>query len=612
MCGIVGYIGSAGATGLILDGLKRLEYRGYDSAGVAVVADGVLQVRRSAGRLRNLEAALRERPLDGPLGIGHTRWATHGRPSEENAHPHSDCTGSIVVVHNGILENYLPIKAALQAAGHTFKSETDTEVLAHLVEQEWAAAGSLAEAVRRALQQVRGAYAVGVVSDREPDALVAAKTGAGGVVVGLGEGEYFVASDVPAILAHTRDVLVLEDGEMAVVTRQGVRLLTLAGRPVERAVTHITWDPIMAEKGGYRHFMLKEIYEQPRAITDTFRGRISPETGDCFLPDLNLTAEDLRGFARLVLVACGTSYHAALVGRHYLERLAGIPVETDIASEFRYRDPRVGPDTLVVALSQSGETADTLGAVQVAKAKGAAVVAICNVVGSALAREAHGVLYVHAGPEISVASTKTFTATVTALYLLALHLGRVRGAIAPETGRRHLADLLELPRVVEAALGMEEAVADLARCLDHFRDFLYLGRGLHYPLALEGALKLKELSYIHAEGYAGGEMKHGPIALIDADMPVVALMPRDASYDRMLANIEEVRARDGILVALAHPDDPTIGDKARHVLRVPATVEFLNPIVMAVPLQLLAYHVAVRRGCDVDQPRNLAKSVTVE
>jgi glucosamine--fructose-6-phosphate aminotransferase (isomerizing) len=612
MCGIVGYIGSAGATGLILDGLKRLEYRGYDSAGVAVVADGVLQVRRSAGRLRNLEAALRERPLDGPLGIGHTRWATHGRPSEENAHPHSDCTGSIVVVHNGILENYLPIKAALQAAGHTFKSETDTEVLAHLVEQEWAAAGSLAEAVRRALQQVRGAYAVGVVSDREPDALVAAKTGAGGVVVGLGEGEYFVASDVPAILAHTRDVLVLEDGEMAVVTRQGVRLLTLAGRPVERAVTHITWDPIMAEKGGYRHFMLKEIYEQPRAITDTFRGRISPETGDCFLPDLNLTAEDLRGFARLVLVACGTSYHAALVGRHYLERLAGIPVETDIASEFRYRDPRVGPDTLVVALSQSGETADTLGAVQVAKAKGAAVVAICNVVGSALAREAHGVLYVHAGPEISVASTKTFTATVTALYLLALHLGRVRGAIAPETGRRHLADLLELPRVVEAALGMEEAVADLARSLDHFRDFLYLGRGLHYPLALEGALKLKELSYIHAEGYAGGEMKHGPIALIDADMPVVALMPRDASYDRMLANIEEVRARDGILVALAHPDDPTIGDKARHVLRVPATVEFLNPIVMAVPLQLLAYHVAVRRGCDVDQPRNLAKSVTVE
>jgi glucosamine--fructose-6-phosphate aminotransferase (isomerizing) len=612
MCGIVGYIGSAGATGLILDGLKRLEYRGYDSAGVAVVADGVLQVRRSAGRLRNLEAVLRERPLDGPLGIGHTRWATHGRPSEENAHPHTDCTGSIVVVHNGILENYMPIKTALQAAGHTFKSETDTEVLAHLVEQHWAEAGGLAEAVRRALQEVRGAYAVGVVSDREPDALVAAKTGAGGVVVGLGEGEYFVASDVPAILAHTRDVLVLEDGEMAVVTRQGVRLMTLAGRPVERSVTHITWDPIMAEKGGYRHFMLKEIYEQPRAITDTFRGRISPETGDCFLPDLNLTTEELRGFARVVLVACGTSYHAALVGRQYLERLAGVPVEADIASEFRYRDPRVGPDTLVVALSQSGETADTLGAVQVAKAKGAAVVAVCNVVGSALAREAHGILYVHAGPEISVASTKTFTATVTALYLLALHLGRIRGVVPPETGRRLLAELLELPRVVEAALGTEEAVADLARTLAHFRDFLYLGRGLHYPLALEGALKMKELSYVHAEGYPGGEMKHGPIALIDADMPVVALMPQDTTYDRMLANIEEVRARDGLLIALAHPGDRTIRDKAPHVLEVPASSDLLNPIVMSVPLQLLAYHVAVRRGCDVDQPRNLAKSVTVE
>jgi glucosamine--fructose-6-phosphate aminotransferase (isomerizing) len=612
MCGIVGYIGEHGATGLILEGLKRLEYRGYDSAGIAVLADGVLHVRRSAGRIKNLEAILRERPLDGPLGIGHTRWATHGRPSEENAHPHTDCTGSIVVVHNGILENYLPIKTRLLAEGHLFKSETDTEVLAHLVEHHWAAAGGLAAAVRRALAEVRGAYAVAVISDREPETLVAAKAGAGGVVVGLGEGEYFVASDVPAILSRTRDVLVLEDEEMAVVSRRGVQLFTLAGRPVERAVTHVTWDPILAEKGGYRHFMLKEIYEQPRAITDTFRGRISPESGACYLPDLNLTTEELRGIRRIVLVACGTSHHAALVGRQWLEHLAGLPAEADIASEFRYRDPRVGPDTLVVALSQSGETADTLGAAKTARARGAPVIAISNVVGSALAREAHGVVHTHAGPEIGVASTKTFTATLTALYLLALHVGRVRDVVTPAAARELLQELLEVPRLVEAALAGEEAVGAVARQLAHHRDFLYLGRGLHYPIALEGALKLKEISYIHAEGYPGGEMKHGPIALIDADMPVVALVPRDATYDRMLANIEEVRARDGLLVAIAQEGDETIAAKADHVLRVPAAPALLSPIVTAVPLQLFAYHVAVRRGCDVDQPRNLAKSVTVE
>jgi glucosamine--fructose-6-phosphate aminotransferase (isomerizing) len=612
MCGIVGYIGTHGATGIILEGLKRLEYRGYDSAGVAVLADGVLQVRRSAGRIRHLEALLRDRPLDGPLGIGHTRWATHGRPSEENAHPHTDCTGSIVVVHNGILENYLPIKARLVAEGHTFKSETDTEVLAHLVEQHWAAAGGLAEAVRRALAEVRGAYAIGVVSDREPDALVAAKTGAGGVVIGLGAGEYFVASDIPAILSHTRDVLVLEDDEMAVVTRQGVRLLTLSGHAVERPVTRIVWDPIMAEKGGYRHFMLKEIYEQPRAITDTFRGRISPESGDCFLPDLNLTPDELAAFRRIVLVACGTSYHAGLVGRQLLEHLTGVPTDVDIASEFRYRDPRVGPDTLVVALSQSGETADTLGAAKTARAKGAPVVAISNVVGSALTREAHGVIHTHAGPEIGVASTKTFTATLTALYLLALHLGRVRGRVSAADGRARLLELLEVPRLIERALAQEDAVAELARRVFEFRDFLYLGRGLSFPLALEGALKMKELSYIHAEGYPGGEMKHGPIALIDKAMPVVALMPRDGTYDRMLANIEEVRARDGLLIAVASEGDEVLAQKAAHVLTVPPAAELLTPLVLAVPLQLLAYHVAVRRGCDVDQPRNLAKSVTVE
>ncbi len=612
MCGIVGYIGPQGATGIILDGLKRLEYRGYDSAGVAVIADGVLQVRRSAGKIRNLEGILRDRPIDGPVGIGHTRWATHGRPSEENAHPHTDCTGSIVVVHNGILENYLPIKRRLIAEGHTFKSETDTEVVAHLVEAHFPAAGSLAEAVRRALAELRGAYAVGVVSDREPDLLVAAKTGAGGVVIGLGEGEYFIASDIPAILSHTRDVIVLEDEEMAVVSRSGVQLSTLAGRPVERPVTRIVWDPIMAEKGGYRHFMLKEIYEQPRAITDTFRGRVSLETGDCFLPDVNLTAEELAAFSRVILVACGTSYHAGLVGRQLIERFAGMPAETDIGSEFRYRDPLVGPDTLVVAISQSGETADTLGAVRTARQKGAPVVAICNVVGSALSREAHGVLYTHAGPEIGVASTKTFTATIAALYLLALHLGRVRGRVTADAGRQRLQELLEVPRLVEAALAREEAIAELARHLFQRRDFLYLGRGPHYPIALEGALKLKELSYIHAEGYPGGEMKHGPIALIDESMPVVALMPRDATYDRMLANIEEVRARDGLVIAVANEGDEAIAEKAAHVITVPAAAELVTPLILTIPLQLFAYHIAVRRGCDVDQPRNLAKSVTVE
>ena len=612
MCGIVGYIGDKGAVDVILDGLKRLEYRGYDSAGVAVVGAEGLQIRRAAGRIKVLEGLLRERPVHGAVGIGHTRWATHGRPTDENAHPHTDGSGTLVVVHNGIIENYLPIKEQLVADGHRFTSETDTEVIAHLIERHLRDAPRLDEAVRRALRELRGSYAIVVLSMSAPDRLIAAKHGAGSVVVGLGQGETFLASDIPAILSHTRDVVVLEDEDVAVVTRHGVEVTQLDGAPAERAPIRILWDPILAEKGGYRHFMLKEIYEQPRAITDTFRGRISPETGDCYLPDLNLTADDLRAFGRVVLVACGTSYHAALLGRLYLEQLAGIPAETDIGSEFRYRNPVVGPDTLVVAISQSGETADTLGAVRTARAKGAPVVAISNVVGSALAREAHGVVYTHAGPEIGVASTKTFTATVTALQLLALHLGRVRGSLSAADGRARLQELLELPRLVEAALAREEEVADLARRLSHHRDFLYLGRGLHHPVALEGALKLKELSYIHAEGYAGGEMKHGPIALIDETMPVVALVPGGPSYDRMLANIEEVKARDGLLIAVGVEGDELIAQKAAHVLRMPATPELLSPIVASVPLQLLAYHVAVRRGCDVDQPRNLAKSVTVE
>ena len=612
MCGIVGYIGERDAVHLILDGLRRLEYRGYDSAGVAVLGAEGLQVRRSAGKIRTLEGILKERPLAGRAGLGHTRWATHGRPSEENAHPHTDCTGTLVVVHNGILENYLPIKERLQAEGHTFRSETDTEVLAHLVERHLADAPRLEEAVRRALKEVKGSYAIGVVSTRAPDRLVAAKNGAGSVVVGLGSGETFMASDIPAILTETRDVVILEDEEVAVIRREGVELATLDGEPVQRYPTRILWDPILAEKGGYRHFMLKEVFEQPRAVTDTFRGRVVPESGNLVLPDTHIERATLETIQRIVLVACGTSYHAALVGRFMLERLTGIPSEVDLGSEFRYRDAPLGPETLVVAISQSGETADTLGAVKAARAKGTPILAITNVVGSALAREATGVLYTHAGPEIGVASTKTFTATMTACYLLALHLGRLRGALTAEEGRKRIQDLLEIPRLMETTLELDPQIAELARELFQYRNFLYLGRGVHYPIALEGALKLKELSYIHAEGYPAGEMKHGPIALIDEGMPVVAVAPRDGTYERMLGNIEEVRARDGRVIAVAHAGDREIAARADRVIHVPPAVDLLSPILMVLPLQLLAYHVAVRRGCDVDQPRNLAKSVTVE
>jgi glucosamine--fructose-6-phosphate aminotransferase (isomerizing) len=612
MCGIVGYVGSKSAVGIILEGLKRLEYRGYDSAGVAVLNDEGLHVRRAAGRIKALEGTLRERPLTGTIGIGHTRWATHGRPSEENAHPHTDCSGSLVVVHNGILENYLPIKERLTAEGHIFKSETDTEVLAHLIEHHLKVASRLDRAVKLALKEIRGSYAIVAIATGAMDRLVAAKQGAGSVVVGLGQGETFIASDIPAILAHTRDVLILEDDEVAVVTAEGAEVSTLENQPVQRTPVKIQWDPIMAEKGGYRHFMLKEIYEQPRAVTDTFRGRVAPETGSVVLDDVALDPAVVGNLKRVILIACGTSYHAAMICRSMIERLAGLPAEIDLASEFRYRDAVVGPDTLVVALSQSGETADTLGAVKAARLKGCPILAITNVVGSALARDATGVLYTHAGPEIGVASSKTFTATTVAGYLLALWLGRQRGAINAEEVRKRIQELVEIPRLMETTLELDGRMAELARHLAHYRDFLYLGRGVQYPVALEGALKMKELSYIHAEGYAAGEMKHGPIALIDDGMPVVALAPRDAWYERMLGNVEEVRAREGRVIAVTHAGGHEIATKADHLIEVPPSGDLLAPLLTVLPLQLLAYHVAVRRGCDVDQPRNLAKSVTVE
>jgi glutamine---fructose-6-phosphate transaminase (isomerizing) len=612
MCGIVGYVGDKSATEIVLEGLKRLEYRGYDSAGVAVIGRDGLQIRRAAGRIKVLEGILRERPIDGPIGLGHTRWATHGRPTDENAHPHTDGSGDLVVVHNGIIENYLPIKERLQAEGHVFKSETDTEVIAHLIERHLKDTPRLDEAIRRALRELRGSYAIVVLHRRMPDRLVAAKLGAGSVVVGLGENETFLASDIPAILSHTRDVVVLEDEDVAIITRAGVEITDLDGAPVQRAPSRILWDPIMAEKGGYRHFMLKEIFEQPRAAADTMRGRVQLEGGTVVLPDVHLDPEVVAGIQRIVLVACGTSYHAAIVGRFMMERLTGVASEVDIGSEFRYRDAVLGPETLVIAVSQSGETADTLGAVKAARAKGSPIVGITNVVGSALSREATGTLYTHAGPEIGVASSKTFTATLVALYLLALWLGRRRGALLAEDGRKHIQGLLELPRLMEQTLEMENAVAELARELSRHKNFLFLGRGINYPLALEGALKLKELSYVHAEGYPAGEMKHGPIALLEDGFPVVALNPRDSSYDRMMGNLEEVRAREGRVIAIGHEGDRELRAKADIMLSVPVAGDLLTPMLLSIPMQLLAYHMAVRLGRDVDQPRNLAKSVTVE
>ncbi len=618
MCGIVGYIGKKPVVPVLLEGLKRLEYRGYDSAGIAVVAgNGQLEIRRCEGKLRNLEEAIRLKPLDGVYGVGHTRWATHGRPTEENAHPHRDCRGHIVVVHNGIIENYLELKQQLAAEGHKFVTETDTEVIAHLVEKHQNGR-PLEEAVRRAAQQLEGVFAMAILSTKDRSKIVAARQGPP-AVIGLGKDEYFVASDIPAILYHTRDVFFLADGDLAVITPDGVRLMDFAGQPVSREITHITWDPIQAEKAGFKHFMQKEIFEQPRAVRDTLLGRIARESAQVVLPEMDISEEEFRRFTHAKLVACGTSWHAALAGKFILERLARIPCEVDYASEYRYRDPLISEATLTVVVSQSGETADTIAAQREAQQKGSKTLGIVNVVGSMIAREADGVLYTHAGPEIGVASTKTFAAQLAALNLLGLYLGQVRGTLKPESARGYIEQLLKLPGKLEQALQRDEEIEELSRRFFRHSDFLYLGRGIHYPIALEGALKLKEISYIHAEGYPAGEMKHGPNALIDENLPVVVLATVDRNdpesvvrYEKTVSNIKEVKARDGIVIAVVTEGDEQAREAADHVFALPATRELLYPILEVAPLQLLAYHIAVRRGCDVDQPRNLAKSVTVE
>ena len=609
MCGIVGYIGQQQATPIIIDGLRRLEYRGYDSAGIATLNGGKVEIRRAEGKLSNLEQLLQTRPVTGSRGIGHTRWATHGRPSEINAHPH--VAGGVVVVHNGIIENYLALKERLRSLGHSFSSETDTEIIAHLIEEHRKAGISLELAVRRALAEVRGAYAVAVICEQEPDTLIAAKLGSP-LVVGQGEGEFFVASDIPAMLSHTREMIFLEDGEMVVFAEGGMRFTNLAGAPLSKQSKTITWSPMMAEKGGYKHFMLKEIYEQPRAIADTLAGRLQEEEGDVYLEQLQLSDAELQGIEKIYVVACGTSWHAGLVGKFLIEKLARVPVEVDIASEFRYRDPLVNQRTLTLLISQSGETADTLAALREARGKGGKVVAICNVVESSIARESHGVLYTHAGPEIGVASTKAFTTQLVALVLLAMRLGRARNSLSREGCRELIAALSTLPRKLEGALELDGVIEEAARTFSTARDFLYLGRGNQYPIALEGALKLKEISYIHAEGYPAGEMKHGPIALIDEQMPVVFIAPHNDTYEKVISNLEEVRARGGKVLVVTDGEDADLAAKADLHLRLPSVPDDLMPVLTSIPLQLLAYHIAVFKGTDVDQPRNLAKSVTVE
>ncbi|MEE9549519.1 MAG: glutamine--fructose-6-phosphate transaminase (isomerizing) [Candidatus Binatia bacterium] len=609
MCGIVGYIGSREAAPIILESLRKLEYRGYDSAGIAVLHDGHVSIRRSEGKLKYLEEVLRRGPLRGGVGIGHTRWATHGRPSETNAHPHR--AGSVAVVHNGIIENYLELKEYLVKRGARITSETDTEIVAHLVEEKIQKGADFLGAVRKSLGEIHGSYALVFLSLRDPERLIVAKNSTP-IVIGWGRNETFVASDIPALLDHTRKVTFLEDGEVAEVSSGGFQVWDGRQRGVSRGFKKITWDAVAAQKGGYRHFMLKEIHEQPRAITDTFRGRISLKSGEVSLEEINLKKKDHARIKKIHLVACGTAWHACLVGKSMLEEIAHIPVEVDYGSEFRYRTPLIDSQSLLLLVSQSGETADTLAAVDLGRIKKTRIVSICNVVDSTLVRKSDGVLYTHAGPEISVASTKAFTTQLTALYLFAVWLGRVNGCLKPAGARRLLEDLMRLPHWIEEALKLEGEIAKMTQELSEVQDFLYLGRGINYPIALEGALKLKEISYIHAEGYPAGEMKHGPIALISEEMPVVILLPRDRYFQKTLGNLKEVESRGGRVIALTDEAIGPIEGIAHRTLVVPKASHFLTPIVLTVPLQMLAYHIAVHRGTDVDQPRNLAKSVTVE
>jgi glucosamine--fructose-6-phosphate aminotransferase (isomerizing) len=619
MCGIVGYVGNKQVVPVIIDGLRKLEYRGYDSAGIAVVDDGNhLEIRRAEGKLRNLEEAIRLKPLDGNYGIGHTRWATHGRPTEENAHPHRDCTGRVVVVHNGIIENYLQLKSRLRNSDHTFVTETDTEVIAHLIEEYLKTEEGFEKSVRRAVQDLRGIFALSIINADEPDTIISVRQGPP-VVIGLGDGEFFVASDIPPILQHTRDVFFLGDNEMAVLTRDSVRVTDFDGNVVEPHVQRITWDPIMAEKGGFKHFMLKEIYEQPRAIRDTVQGRISLDTGKVYLDPMNITETDFKNITSIKIAACGTSWHAGLAGKYMIEQLARIPVEVDYASEFRYREPVLTENDLLLVISQSGETADTIAALREAKQYGCKVLSICNVNGSMITREADGTILTHAGPEIGVASTKAFTAQMIALYLFALYLGQLRGTLNEEQAKNHAQQLAELPVKIEHLLNDDDLFEELSKEFFRSQDFLYLGRGINFTVALEGALKLKEISYIHAEGYPAGEMKHGPNALIDERLPVVVVNPREEGnhaselrYEKTHSNIVEVKAREGIVVAVLTEGDEMSSHVADHIIEIPPSSDLLSPILAIIPLQLLAYHIAVRRGCDVDQPRNLAKSVTVE